>query len=143
MATQSNFHSFGSLWRAVSLLSIAGGLTIAIAHPTPAQTTTAQTTPTRDANVYQNTQSGDTPTSGSFSSDGTNSMNTMFDLFHRAVLGVPRSGTEFGRERQQNIGNEASEFRRRQQELIQQRQSQPSGTSSTTPQANPNPSQPQ
>ncbi len=81
----------------------------------------------RDANVYSNTQSGDRPSSGA-------NMGTMFDLFHRAVLGVPRSSSDFGNEQQNSIGSEASNFRQRQQELLRQQQGNP-----VTPQATPTP----
>jgi len=71
------------------------------------QSAVAQTSP-RDANVYSNTQSGDRPSSG-FGS-GSSGMGSMFDLFHRAVLGTPRSSSEFGQEQQNSLGSEASDF---------------------------------
>jgi hypothetical protein len=90
------------------------------------QSATAQTT-SRDANVYGNNQSGDRPSTGT-------GMGTMFDLFHRAVLGVPRSSSDFGQEQQNSIGSEASGFRQRQQELLRQQQQ---GNTMTNPQASP------
>ena len=96
------------------------------------QSAVAQTSP-RDANVYSNTQSGDRPSSG-FGS-GSSGMGSMFDLFHRAVLGTPRSSSEFGQEQQNSLGSEASDFRQRQQELLRQQQGNPA----IAPQATPTP----
>jgi hypothetical protein len=106
---------------AFGILGIAGTLAISSFQFASAQTTS------RDANVYGNTQSGDRPPTGT-------SMGTMFDLFHRAVLGVPRSSSEFGQEQQNSIGTEASGFRQRQQELLRQQQQ---GNTMTNPQASP------
>jgi len=103
------------------ILGIAGTLGIFTFQPAIAQT------PSRDANVYSNTQGGDR------SSD----LGTMFDFFHRAVLGSPRSSSDFGREQQQNsLGSEASDFRQRQQELLRQQQQR---NTMTNPQASPTP----
>lgn len=101
------------------ILGVAGTLGTLILQPATAQT------PSRDANVYGNTQSG----------DRTSQTGTMFDFFHRAVLGVPRSSSDFGQEQQNSIGSEASDFRQRQQELL--RQQQPN--TMTNPQASPTP----
>ena len=105
---------------AFGILGIAGTLGIFSFQCAIAQTSS------RDANVYGNTQSGDRPSSGT-------SMGTMFDLFHRAVLGVPRSSSQFGNEQQNSIGSEASAFRQRQQELLRQQQGSPSTPQATTP----------
>jgi hypothetical protein len=96
-----------------------------MAQPSPAQTTTPS------ANVYSAPSSD--RNSGSFGSASSGELGGMFDLFHRAVLGVPRSGSDFRQEQQQHIGSEASDFRQRQQELLRQRQS----PSQTPPQATP------
>jgi hypothetical protein len=104
------------------LASTAGMLLMA--QPSPAQTTPS-------ANVYSAPSSD--RNSGSFGSASSGELGGMFDLFHRAVLGVPRSGSDFRQEQQQHIGSEASDFRQRQQELLRQRQ----GTSQTTPQVPP------
>lgn len=111
---------------ACGILGIAGTLGIF-----GFQTAMAQSS-SRDANVYGNTQSGDRPSSG-FGS-GSSDMGSMFDLFHRAVLGTPRSSSEFGRDQQNTIGSEASDFRQRQQELLRQQQGEP-----IAPQATPTP----
>ena len=108
---------------AFGILGIAGTLAIFSFQSVSAQTTS------RDANVYGNTQGGDRSSSGT-------SMGTMFDLFHRAVLGVPRSSSDFGQEQQNSIGTEASDFRQRQQELLRQQQQ---GSTMTNPQASPQP----
>jgi hypothetical protein len=110
------------------ILGIAGTLGIAAAQPAVAQTSN------RDANVFTN-QSGDR-SSGSFSSGG-GQMGGMFDLFHRAVLGVPRSSSEFGQEQQNSIGSEASDFRQRQQELLRQQQQGSPTPQGLAPQASP------
>jgi hypothetical protein len=102
------------------ILGIAGTLGISTFQAAIAQT------PSRDANVYRNTQGGDR------SSD----MGTMFDFFHRAVLGSPRSSSEFGQEQQNSIGSEASDFRQRREELLRQQQQ---GSTMTRPQASPTP----
>ena len=111
---------------AFEILGIAGMLGIF-----SFQSAIAQTSP-RDANVYTNTQSGDRP-AGGFGS-GSSNLGSMFDLFHRAVLGTPRSSSEFGQEQQNSIGSEASDFRQRQQELLRQQQGNP-----IAPQATPTP----
>jgi hypothetical protein len=96
------------------ILGIAVTLGMSAWQPAIAQTSG------RDANVYTNTQGGENQ--GSFGSSSSGDLGSMFDLFHRAVLGVPRSSSEFGREQQNSIGSEASDFRQRQQELLRQRQ---------------------
>jgi hypothetical protein len=114
------------------ILGIAATLGMAAGSPAIAQTSN------RDANVYTNTQGGES--SGGFSSGNSGDLGSMFDLFHRAVLGTPRSSSEFGRTQQNSIGSEASDFRQRQQELLRQRQGNPSN--SPNPQASPVPAQP-
>jgi hypothetical protein len=103
----------------ISLVGLAGILAVIAAQPVGAQTP--------NANVYS-APSGDR-NSGAFNSNSSGDLGGMFDLFHRAVLGVPRSGSEFRQEQRQQIGSEASDFRQRQQELLRQ---QPGGA--TTPQ---------
>lgn len=101
------------------ILGIAGTLGISTFQSAIAQT------PGRDVNVYS-------PQSSDRSSD----MGSMFDLFHRAVLGVPRSSSEFRQEQQNSIGSEASDFRQRQQELLRQQQQ---GSTMANPPASPQP----
>jgi hypothetical protein len=108
------------------ILGMTTAIGISATQPAMAQSTN------RDANVYGNTQSGDR--TGGFSSDNSGELGGVFDLFHRAVLGSPRSSSEFRQDQQNNIGSEASDFRQRQQELLRQRQQTPN---STTPQATP------
>jgi hypothetical protein len=103
------------------LAGLAGLLLVTALQPANAQTP--------NANVY-NTPSSDR-NSGSFSSTNSGDLGGMFDLFHRAVLGVPRSGSEFRQEQQRQIGSEADGFRQRQQELLQQQ------SGGTTPQPEP------
>lgn len=109
------------------ILGIAGTLGILSFQSAIAQTTS------RDANVYGNTLSGDRPAGGIGS--GSSSLGSMFDLFHRAVLGTPRSSSVFEQEQQNSIGSEASDFRQRQQELLRQ----PQQGTPIVPQATPTP----
>lgn len=102
------------------ILGIAGTLGLSSFQPAVAQTSAPNT------NVYNNTQGGDR------SSD----LNNMFDFFHRAVLGVPRSSSDFGQDQENSIGSEADNFRQRQEYLLRQRQQ---GTTETAPQASPAP----
>jgi hypothetical protein len=111
------------------ILGMAVTLSLSAWQPAIAQT------PGRDANVYTNTQGGENR--GGFGSSSSGDLGSMFDLFHRAVLGVPRSSSEFGQEQQNSIGSEASEFRQRQQELLRQRQQ--GNVNAPTPQASPVP----
>ncbi|MBW4517743.1 MAG: hypothetical protein KME11_21270 [Timaviella obliquedivisa GSE-PSE-MK23-08B] len=113
---------------AFGTLGIAGTLGMIICQTAVAQNSS------RDSNVYNNTLSGDRPSGGLGS--GSSGLGNMFDLFHRAVLGSPRSSSEFGQEQQNNIGSEASDFRQRQQELLRQQQQ---GNTPTNPQASPAP----
>ena len=115
---------------AVTILGMAGTLGVLSFQPATAQSSAPAPSSSRDANVYGNTLSGDRPASG-FGS-GSSDLGTMFDLFHRAVLGSPRSSSEFGQEQQNSLGSEASDFRQRQQELLRQQQG-------SSPQATPTP----
>jgi hypothetical protein len=54
--------------------------------------------------------------------EGNNTTDTFFDMMHRVQLGTVRSVSEYGRDQQENIGSQASDFRTRQRELIQQGQ---------------------
>jgi hypothetical protein len=108
------------------ILGITATIGISALQPAIAQTSN------RDSNVFTNTQGGDSR--GGFNSSNSDELSGMFDLFHRAVLGNPRSSSEFRQEQQNSIGSEASDFRQRQQELLRQRQ--PS-TPTTTPQSTP------
>jgi len=110
----------------LGILGIAGTLGILSLQSAVAQTSS------RDANVYSNTQSGDRPSTGF---GGGSDMGSLFDLFHRAVLGTPRSSSEFGQDQQNSLGSEASDFRQRQQELLRQQQGNPA----IAPQATPTP----
>lgn len=56
-----------------------------------------------------------------------------FDMMHRVQLGNIRSLPEYSKDQQENIGSQASDFRNRQRELIQQ-QSAPTSTQTGTPQ---------
>jgi hypothetical protein len=120
-----------------SILMIFGILGMAATLGMAAVPSAIAQTSNRDANVYTNTQGGESR--GGFSSGNSGDLGSMFDLFHRAVLGSPRSSSEFGREQQNSIGSEASDFRQRQQELLRQQQGSPN---SPNPQASPVPAQP-
>jgi predicted PolB exonuclease-like 3'-5' exonuclease len=53
---------------------------------------------------------------------GDNSGFDMFELIHRANLGSSRSTSEFMLEQDENLNDEAANFRARQRELMQQQQ---------------------
>lgn len=105
---------------AFGILGMAGTLGIFGFQAAMAQTSS------RDANVYSNTQSGDRQSGGS-------DLGSVFDLFHRAVLGTPRSSSDFRQEQQNSLGSEASDFRQRQQELLRQQQQGNPGVPQATP----------
>lgn len=65
-----------------------------------------------------------------------------FDMMHRVQLGNIRTVSEYGKDQQESLGSEASDFRQRQIQLIQQQgtpnpvpatQPMPNSTSVTTP----------
>lgn len=116
-----------SIWLALSVL-MSAVVTIAIAKPTLAQVTSADT-------LQQAPQSGEY-NSDPFSSNGNGQMNSVFDLIHRANMGGGRSLSEVQEEQRENISSEAADFRARQMELLQQENGTQSSTSSDTPQQN-------
>jgi hypothetical protein len=81
-----------------------------------------------------NSFSGDGESSDPFSGTG-NQSGSVLDLIHRVTLGNSRSLSEYNSAQQENLGTEASDFRTRQLELLQQQnQSQPeTQDSSETP----------
>lgn len=62
-------------------------------------------------------------------------MSNIFDLMRRAQIGNIRSGSEFGRAQQEQIGDAASDFRRQQQELLRQQQGNPQAAPQSVPSA--------
>ncbi len=54
--------------------------------------------------------------------EGNNTTDTFFDLMHRVQLGTVRSVSEYGRDQQENIGSQASDFRTRQRQMLEQGQ---------------------
>lgn len=78
-------------------------------------------------------------TSDPFSSRGSGQMNGLFDLIHRANFGSGRSLSDFRQDQQESIDSAASDFRSRQQMLLQQQ----SPSEATVPAATPvNPAAP-
>lgn len=71
-----------------------------------------------DVNPLQDFQNQDR-TSDPFSSRNDDSMNSVFDLIHRAQLGSNRDAGEFNAEKTQSLDAAAAEFKKRQQERIQ------------------------
>jgi uncharacterized protein HemX len=65
---------------------------------------------------------------GSFNS-GSSSLNSLFDLFHRANIGSPNAN--FGQQQQQNLSQEAESFREKQRQLLQQQQQRSTGNLSS------------
>lgn len=69
-----------------------------------------------------------------FSDTESTTTDTFFDMMHRVQLGTVRSVSEYGQDQRENIGSEASDFRTRQRQLLQQQSAQPSTpTPGTTP----------
>lgn len=84
---------------------VGGGALILISNPAMAQSTSAD-------------DFGGVNSSPGLSEPGDSP--SMFELMHRAQQGTIRNRYEFMQERQQNILDEASDFRTRQQEALQQ-----------------------
>jgi hypothetical protein len=77
-------------------------------------------------------QSGDSFGSDPFSSNGSGQVNSVFNILNRAILAPTTSGSDFLQQQQNNLGQEAADFRARQQELLRQDSSQqPSSTPPT------------
>lgn len=101
-STKPDF-SLSSLTR-LAIGVLGGGVLLLSSNPVMAQSTSAD-----------DFGSGDNP--GLFDSgDGP----SMFELMHRAQQGTIRNRYEFMQEQQQNILDEASDFRTRQQDALQQ-----------------------
>lgn len=71
-----------------------------------------------DVNPLQDFQ-GDEQNNDPFSSRNEDSMNSVFDLIHRAQQGVNRDAKEFNAEKTQSLDAAAAEFRKQQQQRIQ------------------------
>ncbi len=71
-----------------------------------------------DVNPLQDFQ-GDDQNNDPFSSRNDDSMNSVFDLIHRAQQGVNRDSKEFNAEKTQSLDAAAAEFRKQQQQRIQ------------------------
>lgn len=71
-----------------------------------------------DVNPLQDFQNND-QNNDPFSSRNEDSMNSVFDLIHRAQLGTNRDAAEFNAEKTQSLDAAAAEFRKRQQQRIQ------------------------
>ena len=98
------------------IASLSLGAMIAVSYVKPA---IAQQTNPQDPAPYQENEY-DSMGSSSFG----NSFNPL-DLIHRANLSTDRSTEEFSEESQQNLNNAADQFKRQQQERLNQ-QSSPS-----------------
>lgn len=110
--------------RSTAAVLVVGTLSVASLPSAVAQT----------VDPLDNSFSGDGESSDPFSGTG-NQSGSVLDLIHRVTLGNNRSLSEYNSAQQENLGTEASDFRTRQLELLQQQnQSQP-GTqdSSETP----------
>lgn len=87
-----------------------------------------------DVNPLQDFQ-GDDQNNDPFSSRSEDSMNSVFDLIHRAQLGTNRDAAEFNAEKTQSLDAAAAEFRKRQQQRIQApNQVQPANNTISAPQ---------
>jgi len=86
-----------------------------------------------DINPLQDFQ-GDEQNNDPFSSRNDDSMNSVFDLIHRAQLGTNRDASEFNAEKTQSLDAAAAEFRKRQQQRIQSPNQVQPVNNPTTPQ---------
>lgn len=84
--------------------------------------------------VFDNSLSGDGRSSDPFSGGGDGQASTLLDMFHRANFGTIPSMPDFQRDQQERIGDEATNFRNRQLELLrQQPQAQPASPPPVAP----------
>ncbi|HAZ45302.1 MAG TPA: hypothetical protein DDW76_33925 [Cyanobacteria bacterium UBA11369] len=100
-------------------------------QPTSAQFTDAQ--PLQD--WQQNPESNRDPFSGK--GDGGEGPFDVFNMIHRANLGPTRSLGEFSEEQEESLDAAAAEFRKQQQQRLQQ----PNGVAPVTPANTPAPTQ--
>lgn len=128
MSIQSRFQKFSV--QAVGLLAIGVCLVAANAA-------SAQSTDPLDTNNER--------TSDPFNSLDNNDYSPFFNIMHRMQLGNIRSVSEFSQDQQQSLGTEASDFRARQLQQINQQgavtapgtPAPGTGTPSATPLQNP------
>jgi hypothetical protein len=103
----------------------AAGMMLSFSYPAIAQQTGA-------GSLLDTPQSGDGFSSDPFSGNGSNQVNGVFNIINRAILAPTTSQSDFFQQQQENLGQEAADFRARQQELLRQDSSQqPSSTPST------------
>lgn len=102
------------LFAKIVVSTFAGGISALFI----AQLSLANPLDTGNVNPLQDLQTVDDPDPFSNSGGGLG----MFDLLHRSRLGNNRDMTEFTVEQRQNINDAASQFRSRQQQLIQQQE---------------------
>lgn len=94
----------------------------------------AQSTPSVDPlEEFRSNDSGSDP----FSGTGSNQSQGLFNLIHRANMGSIMSSPEFSRQRRENIGQEALDFRTRQINLLQQNSSTAPASSDGVDELNP------
>ncbi|NJL22077.1 MAG: hypothetical protein HC895_16695 [Leptolyngbyaceae cyanobacterium SM1_3_5] len=104
---------------------MAGAMACAIAAPALAQAPVQPPTRGGTDALLLNPQSGDSAfTSDPFSQRGNGQMGSVMDLVQRAISGGYTPPDEFNRQQSETINSEASDFRSRQLELLQQ-QAQP------------------
>lgn len=109
MMTSTSFQRLTRI--SLGLMAGLGVSSVLGTQPVVAQATNAD--PLQD---FRTQDGGSDP----FSASGSTS--TLFDMFHRARLGNNRDMKEFVLEQRQNIYDEASDFRKRQLELLQPEQ---------------------
>lgn len=96
----------------LSLLLGAGSLSLLLSQPSLAQQTTY-------ADPLQSTETQNS-TNPFYNPGNEDSMDTMFDMIHRAQLGPSRSMEEYASDQQNSLDAAAAEFRARQQQMLQQ-----------------------
>lgn len=110
--------------------TMVGVMICALAAPAVAQTPVQAPSRGGSDALLLNPQSGDSVSSDPFSQRGNGQMGSVMDLVQRALSGGYTPPDEFNRQQSETINSEASDFRSRQLELLQQ-QTQPAPA--TTP----------
>jgi hypothetical protein len=86
----------------------------------------AQTTDSKPSDIFQDQNQTDP-----FSSRGTGQAGSMLDIVNRAILGPSRSSQEYGEAQRENLDDAAAQFRKQQQQRLQNQQ--PEGTATPVP----------
>jgi hypothetical protein len=91
-----------------------------------AQQAFAQTTDSKPSDIFQDPNQNDP-----FSSRGNGQAGSMLDIVNRAILGPSRSSQEYGEAQRENLDDAAAQFRKQQQQRLQNQQ--PEGATTPAP----------